>query len=88
MVAFVSRYQERSNIVFKIPQNVGAYATRLNVNNGGWNSYTEFAYKVNDPANVLTESQMNYASGSAFLTNLNYSKKDLVSLQLFIGLII
>ena len=73
--SFVSRYQERSNIVFKIPQNVGAYATRLNVNNGGWNSYTEFAYKVNDPANVLTESQMNYASGSAFLTNLNYSKK-------------
>ena len=70
--SFVSRYQERSNIVFKIPQNVGAYATRLNVNNGGWNSYTEFAYKVNDPANVLTESQMNYASGSAFLTNLNY----------------
>ena len=44
-------------------------------------SLTEFAYKVNDPANVLTESQMNYASGSAFLTNLNYSKKDLVSLR-------
>ena len=32
--SFVSRYQERENLIFKIPQNVGAYAGRLNIIRG------------------------------------------------------
>ena len=73
--SFVSRYQERKNLIFKIPQNVSAYAGRLNLNHGGWNYYGEYAYKINDPANVLTASKMNYASGNAFTQNITYSKK-------------
>ena len=73
--SFVSRYQERENLMFKIPQNVSAYASRLNVIKGGWNYYTEYGYKINDPANLLTESSMNYASGNAFLQSLTFSKK-------------
>lgn len=73
--SFVSRYQKRENIIFKIPQNVSAYAGRLNVMRGGWNYYSEFAYKINDPANSLLESNMNYASGSAFTNNITFSKK-------------
>ena len=73
--SFVSRYQERSNIIFKIPQNVSSYAGRMNLNHGGWSYYGEYAYKINDPANVLTASKMNYASGNAFTQNITFSKK-------------
>ena len=72
---FVSRYQERSNVIFKLPQNVGAFSGRININHGRWQYYSEFAYKTNDPANVLSKQKMNYASGSAFISNLNYSKR-------------
>ena len=72
---FVSRYQERSNITFKIPQNVGAYSARLNIVRGGWNYMGEYAFKFNDPANVLSQSEMNYASGNAFTSSLAYSIK-------------
>ena len=71
----MSRYQKRENLIFKIPQNVGAYASRLNIMHGGWNYYGEFAYKINDPANVLSEAQMNYASGNAFSSSITYSKR-------------
>ena len=73
--SFVSRYQERSNLIFKIPQNVSAYASRLNLIRGKWSYFGEYAYKINDPANVLSASQMNYASGSAFAQNITFSKR-------------
>ena len=73
--SFVSRYQKRENLVFKIPQNVSAYAGRLNLNHGKWSYYGEYAYKINDPANVLAASEMNYASGNAFTQNITFSKK-------------
>jgi len=73
--SFVSRYQERNNPVFKIPQNVSAYAGRIGLNHGKWNYYGEYAYKINDPANVLNASKMNYASGNAFTHNFTFSKK-------------
>jgi hypothetical protein len=73
--SFVSRYQERNNPVFKIPQNVSAYAGRLGINRGRWSYYGEYAYKINDPANVLNASNMNYASGNAFMQNITFSKK-------------
>jgi len=73
--SFISRYQERSNLIFKIPQNVSAYAGRLNLMLGGWNYYGEYAYKINDPANLLSASKMNYASGNAFTQNITFSKR-------------
>ena len=73
--SFISRYQERSNLIFKIPQNVSAYAGRLNLMYGGWNYYGEYAYKINDPANVLSASEMNYERGNAFTQNITFSKR-------------
>ena len=73
--SFVSRYQERSNLIFKIPQNVSAYSGRLNLNHGRWSYYGEYAYKINDPANILSASKMNYASGNALTQNITFSKK-------------
>ena len=73
--SFISRYEQRSNPKFIIPQNVAAYAGRLNILNGGWNYYGEYAYKINDPINSLQESEMNYASGSAFTNSITYSQR-------------
>jgi hypothetical protein len=73
--SFVSRYQERSNLIFKIPQNVSSYAGRINVNHGRWSYYGEYAYKINDPSNVLSASKMNYATGNALTQNISFSKK-------------
>ena len=42
---------------------------------GGWKYYGDFAYKINDPANLLTASNMNYASGNAFTHKITFSKK-------------
>lgn len=73
--SFVSRYQERTGIVFKMPQNVSAYAGRLDVSNGGWNYYGEYAYKINDPANIGSKSKVNYASGNAITQSITFSKR-------------
>ena len=73
--SLVSRYQQRSNLVFKIPQNVSAYAGRISLNRSGWSYYGEYAFKINDPANVLSANKMNYASGNAFTQNITFSKK-------------
>ena len=75
--SFVSRYQERNNLIFKLPQNVSAYAGRLNVMRGGWSYYGEYALKINDPANILTANDINYASGNALTQNITFSKKGL-----------
>ena len=72
---FISRYEKRANPKFTLPQNVGAYAGRLNVLNGGWNYFGEFAYKINDPINSLQEDEMNYANGSAFTNSITYSQR-------------
>ena len=58
----------------KIPQNVGAYSTRLNILRGNWDYYAEFAYKINDPKNVTNETEINYV-GNAFKNSITYSKR-------------
>ena len=73
--SFVSRYQQRSNPLFELPQNVGLYSGRLNLINGGWNYFGEYAYKINDPLNSIQQENVNYASGSAFTSSLTYSRK-------------
>ena len=42
---------------------------------GKWSYFGEYAYKINDPANVLSQSQMNYANGTAFTQNITFSKR-------------
>ena len=71
----VSRFQNATNPNFNIPENVAAFAGRMNIISGGLNWYSEYAYKINDPANSLSESNMNYANGSAFINSIIFSKK-------------
>ena len=81
--SFVSDYQrgkttdvEYRDTIFELtlPQNVSNYGGRFNLNIGGFNWYTEYAYKINDP------SAMNnyiYKNGDGLFTSLSYSRKGL-----------
>jgi len=71
----VSRFQADINPKFKLPQNVAAYSTRLNIINGGWNYSGEYAVKLNDPVGSLTTEGNNYANGNALMSSLSYSKR-------------
>ena len=76
----VSRFQNATNPNFNIPENVSAFAGRINIVSGGLNWYSEYAYKINDPIGSLIEN--NYASGNAITSNLTYSQKGIgVSLE-------
>ena len=72
---FVSRFQPDINPKFKLPQNVAAYSTRLNIINGGWNYSGEYAIKLNDPIGSLTAEGNNYANGNALMSSLTYSQR-------------
>jgi len=71
----VSRFQADINPKFKLPQNVAAYSTRLNIINGGWNYSGEYAIKLNDPIGSLTVEGNNYANGNALMSSLTYSQR-------------
>ena len=76
----VSRFQNATNPNFNIPENVAAFAGRMNIISGGLNWYSEYACKINDPIGSLTEN--NYASGNAITSNLTYSQKGIgISLE-------
>lgn len=76
----VSRFQNATNPNFNIPENVSAFAGRMNIISGGLNWYSEYACKINDPIGSLTEN--NYANGSAITSNLTYSQKGIgISLE-------
>jgi len=48
--SFVSKYQAISSTIYNEPANVGCGGGRVTVINGGFNFYSEYAYKINDPS--------------------------------------
>jgi hypothetical protein len=76
----VSKYQRDADPLYNLPENVGAFAGRLNLNVGKFGFMTEYGNKINDP------SAMNnyiYQQGKALLSSLSYSQRGFgASLQL------
>lgn len=72
--SFVSKYQEDADPVYKLPENVGISAGRVNVSYGLINLSTEYAYKINDPSG---DNNFIYKPGQSFLSTATYSKKGL-----------
>lgn len=69
---FVSKYQSDEDPVYILPENVGNSAGRLNIQNGGWSLWAEYAHKINDPNN---DNGYIYKDGEALLLNLGYTQK-------------
>lgn len=71
---FVSKYQDKVETIYKLPGNVGAFAPRITLNRSGFNLYTEYGYKINDPS---ADNNYIYKNGQAMLINASYSTKGL-----------
>ncbi len=50
--SFVSKFQADKDPIYKLPENVGAYASRINLYRGKFSLTGEYAYKINDPSGV------------------------------------
>ncbi len=69
--SFVSKYQADRNPLLKLPENVALFATRLNVNHGGFSWSTEYAHKMNDPS---ADNLNNYQDGQAIMSDISLTQ--------------
>ena len=77
--SFVSKYESESSMeydgnIYKLPQNVGAYAGRMNLGYGRFGLSAEYARKINDPSAF---NNWIYREGQELLASLSYSQKGL-----------
>jgi hypothetical protein len=72
--SFVSKFQTDQDPNLVLPQNVATYGGRLNIIRGGFNFYTEYAYKINDPS---ADNKYSYKDGSAIYSTATYAVKGL-----------
>lgn len=70
--SFVSKYQEDRDPLLELPENVGAWALRLNYTSPRWDVYAEYAYKINDPNG---KNGFIYKPGEALMINATYASK-------------
>lgn len=79
--SFVSKYQKDEDSDLELPENVGAWAARMNFIYGGFQLSGEYVEKGQDPgeANLLAtsegEQRPNYNTGNAALVTASYSQK-------------
>ncbi len=70
--SFVSKYQKDEDPSLVLPENVGCYGGRININRGDFNFTSEGAYKINDPGGANKNS---YKDGKAFYVSTSYAMK-------------
>jgi hypothetical protein len=68
--SFISKYQTNASSTLNLPANVGCYGGRLTLINGGFNFYSEYAYKINDPS--LTNAY-SFKNGQGLLVSTSYA---------------
>lgn len=68
----VSKYQRDADPLYNLPENVGAFAGRINLSAGKVSLMTEYAHKINDPQAL---NNFIYKDGHALLTTLSYSQR-------------
>ena len=72
--SFVSRFQESTNPIYNLPENVAAGGGRINVILGDFNIYAEGGYKSNDPN---SDNNLIYKPGTAIYATASYAKNNL-----------
>ena len=70
--SFVSRYQQDDDPDLELPQNVGAYAGRFQINRNNFNLNGEWATKINDPNAANNKI---YKPGEAEILQASYAMK-------------
>ncbi|NLJ81545.1 MAG: hypothetical protein GX330_00260 [Bacteroidales bacterium] len=72
--SFVSKFEKDDDPDYKLPQNVGAAAGRLNFGYANFDLQGEYAWKCNDPS---AANDMIYKHGEALLLTASYSMRGL-----------
>ena len=77
--SFVSKFQpgttiSKDTLVLTLPQNVGTWSYRLDVQRGKWAGGLEYNRKINDPS---ADNGYVYRNGEALLASLSYTKRGL-----------
>jgi hypothetical protein len=81
--SFVSKYEKMRNKTlvvdtlkyqYQLPANVASAAGRVSISNGGFNFYTEYVHKFNNPS---AYNNYIYKDGEALLSSVSYSQKGL-----------
>lgn len=67
----VSKYQRDRNPLYHLPENVAAFAGRLDYGRGPVSISAEYAHKVNDPS---TDNNFIYKDGHALHLNASYAR--------------
>lgn len=70
--SFVSKFQADRDPIYKLPENVAAWASRLQIFRGKWSLYSEYAHKINDPS---SDNRYIYKEGQSLLLNFGYTTK-------------
>ncbi|MFA8449085.1 MAG: DUF6029 family protein [Bacteroidales bacterium] len=78
--SFVSRFQKDNDQIYKLPENVGAGAARINLAYNGFDFYTEYAKKGQDPSAI---NNYIYHEGEALYSTLSYSTRGLGAMLQF-----
>lgn len=73
-----SNFVNRKTYAYNLPVNVASWAARMNLSNGGFNIYAEYAEKGNDPNaayNPNDPEDFIYKTGQALYSTVAYSMK-------------
>ncbi len=70
--SFLTKRERDDNPLYFLPENVGAFNTRLNIVMGDYNFRLDYANKINDPS---ADNNYIYKNGNAIIFTGNYSKK-------------
>jgi hypothetical protein len=75
----VSKYQKDQDPIYKLPENVAAFAGRIKVSRKKFDIRSEYAYKINDPSAV---NNFIYKPGEALIVNASVYPKKGMSIML------
>ena len=70
--SFVTKKEADKNPLYILPENVGAFNSRLNLTKGAMNINLDYAHKINDPS---SDNNYIYKNGNALIITSNYSVK-------------
>lgn len=68
----ISKFQRAADPVYKLPENVGGMAGRIQLSAGNFSLMTEYAHKINDPSAI---NNFIYREGRAMLASLSYAER-------------
>jgi len=70
----VTKNESDNNPVYYVPENVGAFNSRINISKGNMAINIDYATKINDPS---SDNNFTYNKGNGLIATTTYSQKGL-----------